>query len=448
MKQKVLLVLLGFLLLSPGISYTIRTFAQDSLPPDTTPIVTDDTYEQPALVYVLEVEGAIGIVTEDRISEAIDLAVENNAELIVVEMDTPGGFMQATQGITKLILNSPVPVCTYVAPSGSRAGSAGVFITYASHFAAMAPSTNIGAAHPVTGQGQEVDSVMNQKVTNDAVAQVKAAAQRHGRNVEWAEKAVRQSVSITDVEALEMNVIDFRARSLNDLLEQIDGQEALMADDTRKVMRLEDYTIKVLEKSFKDKVLGILSSPDVAFILFSLGGLGIVLELYNPGSIFPGVVGAICLILAFYSFNTLPINYAGVALILLAIVLFVAEIKIASAGLLTIGGLVSLFLGGLMLIDSVNPALQVSKTALITIVVLVGLVVAVVARLVIKAQQNKPFSGDSSLVGRQTSIKKPGFVYLEGALWRIDDTEQLEPGTKVEVIGVDGLTLKVRKLEA
>ncbi len=448
MKHKILLFLIGFLLLSPGFTYTLRLIADDSVTSDSVPLTSHKADQPPAIVYVMQVDGAIGIVTEERIEEAIAMATENGAELLVIEMDTPGGFMDATQGITKMLLNSEVPVCTYVAPSGSRAGSAGVYIAYASHFAAMAPSTNIGAAHPVGGQGQQIDSVMNEKVTNDAVAQIRAAAERRGRNVEWAEKAVRESVSITDREALEMNVIDVRAKSLNDLLNQLNGRTTKMADDSEIVMRLDDYVVRTIEMSFKDQLLSILSSPTVAFALLSIGGLGVILELYNPGAILPGVVGGISLLLGAYSLNLLPINYAGVLLIFLAIIMFVAEFKIASAGLLTIGGIIALFFGGLLLVDSVDPAMQVSRTALITIVVLVGLSFAIVTRLVVRAQRSRPFTGDSALVGRTATVRKPGFVYIEGALWRIDPADGFETGDKVEITAVDGLTLRVKKADS
>ncbi|MCB2229309.1 nodulation protein NfeD [bacterium] len=445
MRHKILLVLIGFILLAPGLSYTLRAVAEDSLPADSVTAPGQDSESEPSIVYVMTVDGAIGIVTEDRIREAIALCVENDAELLVIEMDTPGGFMDATQGITKMLLGSEIPICTFIYPSGSRAGSAGVYITYASHFAAMAPSTNIGAAHPVGGQGQQIDSVMNEKVTNDAVAQIKAAADRRGRNAEWAERAVRESVSITDREALEMNVIDIRAKSLSDLMKQLDGRSAKMPDDSEKIMKLDDYTVRTIDMSFKDQILSILSSPTVAFALLSIGGLGVILELYNPGAILPGVVGGISLLLGAYSLNLLPINYAGVLLIFLALIMFIAEIKVPSAGLLTVGGIISLFFGGLLLVDSVDPAMQVSKTALITIVVLIGLSFALIARLVVRAQKNRPFSGDSALVGRTAAVRKPGFVYIEGALWRIDPPDQFQTGEKVEIVAVDGLTLKVKK---
>jgi membrane-bound serine protease (ClpP class) len=421
---------------APGDSADPQTQVE-SIPPE-------QDRERP-IVYVMIVEDAIGTVTDDRIREAIGTAVENDAELLVIKLNTPGGFTRPTWSICKNILNSDVPVCMYIAPSGARAGSAGVYMTYAAHFAAMAPSTNIGAAHPVAGSGAEVDSVMNEKITNDAVAQIKAAAEERGRNKEWAEKAVRESVSITDREALELNVVNIRAKDLEQLLDELHGRTAPMPEGGR-VLYLRNPVVYEIEETLVQKILSILSSPDVAFILFSLGGLGLVIELYNPGAIFPGVVGAICLILAFFSFQTLPINYAGVALIGLAILLFILEIKVTSAGLLTVGGLISLFLGGMMLIDSVDPVLQVSWTVLITTVVVAGVVLAIVATLVVKAARSKPFVGNEHLIGTRAEVRKDGLVYLEGALWKAKSDQPLSEGDTVEVSKVDGLTVKVKKV--
>jgi len=399
-----------------------------------------------ALVYTITIEGAIGTVTDDRIAEAIELAEEDGAALLVLIMDTPGGFTKPTWSICKSILNAGVPVCTYVAPSGARAGSAGVYITYASHFAAMAPSTNIGAAHPVSGTGEKIDSVMNEKITHDAAAQIRAAAAKRGRNAEWAERAVRESVAITDVEALDSNVIDIRAENLDDLLRQIDGRETDLPSG-KTTMVLKNARTTEIETSLVHQILDIITQPDIAFILFSIGSLGILLELYNPGSIFPGVVGAISLILAFYAFQTLPINYAGLALIILAIILFIAEVKIVSHGLLTIGGLISFFLGGLMLVDTVDPGLRISMSVLITMVVCIGIAVSIAAYLVIKAARRQPFIGNEGMIGKTAEVRRQGLVYVDGALWKAshESGEELAIGGTVEIVAVDKLKLIVRK---
>ncbi|MDH3889841.1 MAG: nodulation protein NfeD [candidate division Zixibacteria bacterium] len=448
-RNTVLLIMALFLLVAPIISFSIRTAqATDSTGSDSALAEADTATTPPPsvpLVYTVVIEDAIGTVTDERIEAAIEEADENDADLLVIIMDTPGGFTKPTWSICKNILNSPVPVCTYIAPSGARAGSAGVYITYASHFAAMAPSTNIGAAHPVSGSGEEIDSVMNEKITNDAVAQIRAAAEKRGRNAEWAENAVRESVSITDNDALEKNVIDFRAEDLEDLLDQIDGQEAELPLG-KKVVKVKNARTREIEMTFVHKFLKIITSPDIALILFSLGSLGIMLELYNPGSIFPGVVGAISLILAFYAFQTLPINYAGVALIILAIVLFIAEVKVISHGLLTIGGLISFFLGGLMLVDTVDPALQVSLSVLITVTILVTLVAGIAAWMVIRAYKRQPTTGNEGMIGKTAEVRKQGLVYVDGALWKArgQTDQQLEPGDTVEIVAVDKLTLIVK----
>lgn len=452
----IILALCAFFLISPIVSFALRALAQDTTQEQTDTTGVDTTvetvvedrapYDEP-LVYTMVVEGAIGAVTNDRVEMAIEEAEDAGAELLVIKLNTPGGFTRPTWAICQDILNSSVPVCVYVAPSGARAGSAGVYITYASHFAAMAPTTNIGAAHPVGGGGQDVDSVMNEKITNDAVAQIRAAAERRGRNADWAEDAVRQSVSITDKEALELNVIDIIAKDLSDLLDQIHGREIEMPWGM-KTMSLKNPDIEKLEISFVHKILKVVTDPDIAFILFSIGSLGILIELYNPGAILPGVVGAISLILAFYAFQTLPINYAGLALILLAIALFIAEVKIASHGILGIGAAVSFFFGGLMLIDTVDPNLRISLSVLITVVVLVSLTAFGMIWLVIKAHRNRPTMGEAGMVGKNGTMRTNNMVYIDGALWKVSSDEDLAAGDKVEVVGMDKLILNVKKVES
>ncbi len=403
-----------------------------------------DTDSRP-LVYTITIEGAIGVVTDQRIEAAIETAEDNNAELLVIYLNTPGGFTKPTWSICSNILNSRVPVAMYIAPRGAKAGSAGVYMTYASHIAAMAPSTNLGAAHPVSGSGEEVDSVMNEKITNDAVAQIKAAAKEHGRNVEWAEKAVRESVSIDDREALELGVVEYRADDLDHLLAQLEGKDIKTAYQT-ETLSLKNRRVENIDTSWWWKILDVVTQPDIALILFSLGSLGLLIELYNPGGILPGVVGAICLILAFYSFQALPINYAGLALIVLAIILFIAEIKVVSHGILTIGGLVSFFFGGLMLIDTVDPNLRISTSLLVTIVVCIGVIMAIVLYLVVKAHRHQVTVGDEGMIGKTATVRSPGMVYVDGALWRIETSDELKQGDKVIIEKVTGLTLQVKKL--
>ncbi|MCX6827310.1 MAG: nodulation protein NfeD [candidate division Zixibacteria bacterium] len=298
-------------------------------------------------IYIMNIDGPIVTVTTDRVINAVDKVEKAHGDLLVITMDTPGGLTDATWPITKALMNSTVPIAVYISPVGARAASAGVYITYAAHIAAMAPSTNIGAAHVVSGTGQPIDSTLSEKITNDAAASLRAMAERNGRNAEWAEDAVRKSVSITGTEALSKNVINFIADDIDDLLKKANGMEVNTV--LGKKMINTNNPIKIpITRTFIQTLLEIISSPNVAFILFSLGGLGLVLELYNPGAILPGVVGGICIILAFYSFRTLPINYAGLLLIIFAILLFILEIKIVSHGLLTIGGVVALIFGGMI----------------------------------------------------------------------------------------------------
>lgn len=398
-----------------------------------------------SVVYQLHVDRMVGTVMHDRIINAIELAEDNEAELLLITMNTPGGYTSTTRKICSAILASEVPVCVFVHPTGSHAGSAGAYILYASHIAAMTHTTNIGSAHPVAGDGQEIDSVMNEKVTNDAVAQIKSYAEKHGRNIEWAEKAVRESVNITDKEALEMNVVDFTAETLEDLLDQLDSLEVETSSGI-KILSMKKRKVIPIEMTIAEKILKLLSSPDFILILMTIGLAGITIELYNPGAILPGVVGVISLILILYSSQTLPYNIAGVLLILFAVALFIAEIKIVSHGILAIGGLVSFFLGGTMLFDSVDPELQVSKSLLITIVAFVGLFLAIIIALVVKDRKQKPAIGNEGMVGETAEVRSSNMVYVNGALWKAESDESLIKGDKVTIIKVDKLLLKVKKI--
>lgn len=424
----------------------VVSVSADSLSQDTA-ATTNETQESD-LVLLLDIEGPVGTVTADRVMDAVARAEEEAADLLVIRMDTPGGFTAAMWPITKLILNSHVPVAVYIAPAGSKAASAGMYITYAAHIAAMAPGTNIGAAHVVSGSGETIDSVLSEKIMNDAVASLKAMAERYGRNAEWAEEAARRSVSITSSEALEKNVINLIADNLDDLLKQTNGMEVNTVYG-KKIIKTAHPVIEPIKKTFIQTLLDIISSPNVVFILFSLGGLGITLELYNPGSILPGVVGGICLILAFYGMRTLPINYAGVLLIIFAIILFLLEIKIVSHGLLTIGGVISLIMGGLMLIDTADPELKVSKTIVISVALVVGGFTALAFILAYKARVSKPTTGAEGLVGEAGTVKSKidgtGYVYLAGELWEATADEIIEESARVVVLEVKNLKIKVKR---
>ena len=352
--------------------------------------------------------------------------------------------------IVKAILNSDIPIIVYVAPGGARAASAGVMITLASNIAVMAPGTNIGAAHPVALGGKKIDEEMEKKVVNDAVAYIKSIAIKRDRNAKWAEEAVRKSVSITEREALKLKVIDLIASDLETLLEQIDQREVTTP---RGSLTLHTKGVQpvYIDMGFRYNVLNALSNPNIAYILMMLGLLGLYFEMAHPGVIFPGVIGGICLILSFFAFQTLPINYAGILLILLAIILFIAEVKVTSFGLLTIGGIISMFLGSLMLFESPLPYLRVSWSVLIPVVLATSALFILSAALAFKAYLSKPSTGMEGLIGEigmaKTEISNNGKVFIHGEYWDAYSNNVVPEGERVRVIGVEKLRLNVEKLE-
>lgn len=405
------------------------------------------------VVHVIKVDGVISPVSAEFITKSIKRAEEAGAHCLIIELDTPGGLMESTRQITKGILASEIPIIVYVSPSGSRAASAGVFISYAAHLVAMAPSTNIGAAHPVTiTGGADTSSVMTDKITNDAVAQMKALAEKRERNVEWAEKAVRESVSITEREALELNVINFVSPSVDSLLNQMDGVQVEVASG-KYTLKTKNARVQYREMNWRYKILDKISNPNVAYILLLLGIYGLFFELANPGAIFPGVVGAIFLILAFFALQTLPVNYAGLLLILLALVLFILEVKITSYGLLTIGGIVAMLLGSLMLIEQppehFAPDLTISLKLIIPVVAFTALFFIFALSMALKTHLKKVTTGTEGIVGEkgiaQTKISPEGSVDVHGEIWKAFSDDTIKKGEKIRVIGVEGLTLKVEK---
>ncbi|MBI3195823.1 MAG: nodulation protein NfeD [Ignavibacteriae bacterium] len=403
-------------------------------------------------VHVIKIDGAINPASADYISESIQNAVEANTECLIIQLNTPGGLLKSTRVIVSDLLNAKIPVIVYVSPSGSQSASAGVFVTLAAHIAVMAPGTNIGAAHPVT-VGEQMDSIMSEKATNDAAAFIRTISEKRHRNIQWAEDAVRKSYSITETEALQKNVIDTIAASLQELLQVIDGIEVELPSG-KHILKTKDASIETFEQSFRQKILDLLSDPNIAYILMMLGMYGLMFELYNPGSIFPGVVGAICLVLAFYSFHTLPINYAGIALIIISIVLFILEIKIISHGLLTIGGIVSLALGSIMLIepDSSLEFISISWEVILASVVSTAAFFLIAIGLGIKAQQRKPTTGREGLVGELgvaiTELSPQGNVRVHGEIWSASSIEgNIENGSRVQVLEVNGLHLTVKPIQ-
>ena len=401
-------------------------------------------------VLVITLDGAINPAATDYINYGIEQAVEHNSECLVLRLNTPGGLLESTREIVSDILQSPVPVVVYVSPPGSRAASAGVFITLSAHIAAMAPGTNIGAAHPVSLQGQ-MDSTMTEKVTNDAAAFIRTISEKRNRNVKWAEDAVRKSISITETEALKDHVIDLIANNTRDLLEKINGKEIKTVSGLA-TLNTKDAEIINVEMSFQQKLLSILSDPNIAYILFMLGIYGLLFELYSPGLIFPGVVGVISLLLAFYSMHTLPINYAGLGLIIFSVILFVLEIKIVSHGLLTIGGIISLILGSVMLIKT-NPAFDVVGVSWKIILLFVVLTVSFFTIAIgfgIKAQRKKPATGQEGLINGVgeaiTDIAPKGMIKIHGEIWNAETIDETIPkGSKIIVTGVSNLILQIKK---
>ncbi len=398
-------------------------------------------------IIVIDVEGVVNPVMSEFISKSIDEAVREKSELLVIKLDTPGGLDTSMRSIVKKITASEVPVAVYVAPSGARAASAGVFITLAAHIAAMAPGTNIGAAHPV-GVGEKMDKTMAEKAVNDAAAYIKSIAEKRGRNAGWAEKAVRESVSITEKEALALKVIDLVAPDLKTLLDAVD-QRVVETSDGKHTLKTKGITIISKEMGVRHKILDFISDPNVAYLLMLLGFYGIFFEMTNPGAIFPGVFGAIALILAFYSFQTLPVNYAGLLLIILAIILFLLEIKITSYGVLTIGGIISMVIGSVMLFESPLPFFRLSLKVILPAVILTALFFFLTIRLVIKAHMRKPVTGTEGLIGLEgrakTDIEKEGLVFVHGEIWKASSDEPIKAGEKVVVEEVENLKLKVKK---
>src|SRR6059058_1881290 len=353
---------------------------------------------EPTPVSLIHIDGVINPVTMRLVELAIDRAQAQRSQALIIELDTPGGLERSMRGIVQRMLNAELPVIVYVAPTGARAASAGVFITMAAHVAAMAPATNIGAAHPVALSGG-VDKESMKKIENDAAAFVRTIARERGRNAEWAEKAVRQSVSITEREAVQLKVVDLVAASLTELLDKVDGRTVKLPTGPR-TLATRGAPVKPIEVGFRDRVLNVITDPNVAYILMMLGTIGLLAELYNPGAIFPGVVGGISLILAFFAFQSLPISYAGLLLILFGVVLLVAEIKIVSHGILAIGGIVSMALGSLMLFDSPEVGFRVSWWVIApTVGATAGLFLFVVAAGV-RALAGRQLLGPSGLVGQ------------------------------------------------
>jgi len=399
-------------------------------------------------VVSININGGINPASAEYIHQSIEKAEKEKAECLLIHLNTPGGLLNSTRDIVSDFFKSTVPIVVYVSPSGAHAGSAGVFITMAANIAAMAPGTNIGAAHPVTMQGT-ADSVMNTKGTNDAAAFIRTIAEKRHRNVQWAEEAVRYSVSITEEEAIQDSVIDYIANDDRELLVQIDGKKIEVNGGT-KILQTKNASIQSSEMGFFQKVLNAISDPNISYILMMLGFFGLIFELFNPGAIFPGIAGVIFLVLAFYSMSSMPVNYAGLSLIIFGIVLFLLEIKIVSHGLLTIGGIISVLLGSMFLFrqTSTESVTAVSRSIIYTTTAITTLFFMFVVGMGLKAQRLKPVTGNNALIGMTgdalTLIDPSGMVKVNGETWKaIALAGKVNEGEKIIVKEIKDLTLYV-----
>ena len=394
---------------------------------------------------VIELEGAINPASAMVLERGLEKASKIQAKLVIVRLDTPGGLASSMRSMVKAIMNSSIPVVVWVGPSGSGAASAGVLVTVAAHIAAMAPGTNIGAAHPVMAGGKDIGKTMSEKVVNDMASYARGIAKQRGRNAEWVEKAIRESVSITAEEAVKKHVVDLLAANIQELLKAIDGREVEVAGQ-KITLKTSGLNLVYYRLGFRDRVLRTISDPNIAYILMMIGMAGLYFELAHPGAIFPGVIGAISLVLAFYSFQTLPVNYAGLLLIALAIIFFIAEVKVTSYGMLSIGGLISLTLGSIMLFENIRVSLKLMAPTL----VLVGGFFVVIATVAFRAYRSRPRSGAEGLIGEIGVVKQridlEGLVFVHGEYWRAVASEPIDEGEKVQVEDLDGLVLKVRKI--
>lgn len=404
-----------------------------------------------APVDVITLKGSINPASAKFVVRAISQAERDGAQAIVVRLDTPGGLMDSMRKIIQKELAAKVPVVIYVAPNGARAASAGMYITLAAHIAAMAPVTNIGSAHPVSGFGQTMDKVMSQKVENDAVAYAKSIAGKRGRNAEWAEMAVRKSINSRASDALQKRVIDVVASDVRDLLRKIDGRKVSLNVGT-VTLRTKSAPTRQISQTFQEEFLQILSDPNLAFILILIATYGIIFELSNPGSILPGVLGGIALILLLYSMSVLPINAAGVALIVLAVILFIVDLNVPTHGILTGGAILSFMLGAFMLFDPSSPVFRVSLGLILGGAAITAGFFLFLVGAGVKAQKNVVVSGAEGLIGKvaeaRTSLKPVGQVFADGTYWTaVTDDEGIKAGDKVRIVAMEGLKVRVVREE-
>ncbi len=395
-------------------------------------------------------EGVINPVAAEYLHEAISYAERERAHLLVFQLDTPGGLDTSMRSMIKDITGSRIPIVVYVGPTGGRAASAGVFLTLAAHVAAMAPGTNIGAAHPVAMGGGQMDEVMKAKVENDAVAYIRSIAERRGRNIEWAENAVKQSVSATSTQAKERGVIDLIASDLTDLFTQLDGWELSLGQQA-VTLRTRDARVQEFPMSRRLETMKAISDPNIAYLLMTIGTIGLIAELYSPGAILPGVVGAISLILAFYSLQSLPVNYAGVLLFILGLVMLILEVTVTSYGLLAIGGVTAMILGSLFLINQDFPYYQISWSVMLPVLVLAAGVAGLVVTFGVRALRQRTLTGREGMIGligsAKTHLGPEGKIFVQGEIWDAVSSAPVPRGQPIQITHLDGLTVHVKPVE-
>jgi len=399
----------------------------------------------------LRIEGAIQPIAAERVARAVDEARERNAPALLITLDTPGGLLDSTREIVATIESSPVPVIAFVAPSGARAASAGFFILASADVAAMATGTNTGAAHPVSIGGGKPDDVMKTKIENDTAAFLRSYVARRGRNAKEAEKAVRESISWTEKEALELKLIDLVAHDEADLLKQLDGRTIQRFDGSKHTLRLANQQVEELPPTLRQRVLGWLMDPNIAFLVLAVGALALYAEFNHPGAIVPGVVGVIFILLTLFALNLLPVRYASLALIALAFILFALESQIASHGVLTIGGIAALTLGGVLLVDGPIPEMRVSPAVALAVSLPFGLITAFLMTIALRARRNKIVTGEQGLIGEtgvaSTDLAPTGKVFVHGETWNAHSAKPIRAGAKIRVVAIRDLELEVEAAE-
>ncbi len=416
-------------------------------------LVSVSAADRRPIIETAMVDGIIHPVSSEFMKAAIAKADAEGAALIVFTLKTPGGLLDATRDINNAIIAAKTPVAVFVGPAGSRAASAGFLITIAADIAAMAPGTHIGAAHPVMGNGEKVDEVMGKKMASDTAAYARTLATQRGRNVPLVEQAVTESRSFTEQEALTASppLIDLVASNVTDLIQKLDGRTIKRFNGSAITLALKDADVRYTEMTLGQQILSAIAHPQIAYLLLTLGTLGLTIELWSPGAVVPGVVGGICLLLAFFALQVLPVSYAGVLLILLGFLLLVLEVKVVSHGLLAVGGILSLLFGSLMLIDSAQPEMQIGLGLILPLVITLSAIVLFLVTLGLKAQNQPSVTGESGMLhapGQALTAIDPGGVgrvATHGEIWSATAIEAIRPGDSVEVVGVSGLLLTVKR---